>query len=165
MNPEVSEPEDDKDELIIRYWKAMQFDSKNLPAPQALDVDDTYQPCVRKYSYFEDGTGRSITKSQLDQIRTYVTEVFVTLNNNHHDLIKGKGFWKELSKGLKDAFWKELHIKFPFFQYCDDNWKGRKFIVNYYCCWYVSSIEKGQDASSGFKLEEDTGDASTSPVV
>lgn len=163
-NPEVSEPEDDKDELAIQYWIATQFDSKNVPAPQYHDIDDTYQPCARKYSYFEDGTGRSISKSQLDQFRTYVTEVFVTLNNDHHELIKGKGSWKELSKGLKDAFWKELRIRFPFLRYCYDNWKGQRFIVNYYRRWYVSSVEKGQNASATFKLEEDNGNGLSSPV-
>lgn len=157
----VSEPEDDWDALTIQYWKASQFDSKNVPAPKPYD--DTYQPCARKYSYFEDGTGRSIAKSQLDQFRSYVSDILVTLNNDHYELIEGKGFWRELSKGLKDAFWKELRIKFPFLRYCDDNWKGQKFIVDYYRRWYLSFVEKGQDATS-VKLEDNTRDLSTSPV-
>jgi hypothetical protein len=163
-NPKVLELKEDRDELMVQYWKASQFDSKNITPPQPHDMDDTHQPCAKKYSYFEDGTGRSITKSQLDQFRTYVTEVFVTLNNDHYELIEGKGFWKELSKGLKDAFWKELRIKFPFLRYCDDNWKGQKFIVDYYRRWYLSSVEKGQDAASSIKVEDDSGDVSTSPV-
>lgn len=163
-NPEVSKPEDDRDELAVQYWYATQFDSKNIPTPNPRDIDATHQPCARKYSYFEDSTGRSISKSQLDQFRSYVTSVFVTLNNDYHDLIKGRGFWRELSKGFKDAFWKELRIKFPFLRYCNDNWKGQKFIVDYYRRWYVSSIEKGQDTSADFKLEEDAEDASTSPI-
>jgi hypothetical protein len=163
-NPKDLEPKDDRDKLTVQYWKASQFGNKNIPVPQPHDMDNTYQPCARKYSYFEDSTGRSIAKSQLDQFHTYVMEVFVTLNNDHYKLIEGKGFWKELSKGLKDTFWKEVRIKFPFLRYCDDNWKGQKFIVDYYRCWYVSSVEKGPDAASSVKLEDDTGDVSTSPV-
>ncbi|KAI0294456.1 hypothetical protein BC826DRAFT_968848 [Russula brevipes] len=161
-NPEVSEPEDDRDELVVQYWHATQFDSKNISAPEPHGIDATHQPCARKYSYFEDGTGRSISKSQLDQFRSYMTTVFVTLNNDHRNLIKG--FWRELSKGFKDAFWKELRIKFPFLRYCNNNWKGQKFIVDHYRRWYVSSIEKGQDASAGPKLEGDAEDVSTSPI-
>ena len=164
MNAKVLEPEDDRDELMVQYWKASQFDRKNIPPPQPRDIDNTHQPCARKYSYFEDGTGCSIAKSQLDQFCTYITEVFITLNNDHYELIKGKGFWKELSKGLKDTFWKELRIKFPFLHYCDDNWKGQKFVVDYYCHWYLSFIEKGQDAASSVKLEDDSGDVLTSLV-
>jgi hypothetical protein len=163
-NVKINEPEDDRNKLTIQYWKASQFDSKNVPAPKPYDTDDTYQPCARKYSYFKDSTGRPIAKSQLNQFRSYVTDLLVTLNNDHHELIEGKGFWRELSKGLKDAFWKELRVKFSFLHYCDDNWKGQKFIVDYYRCWYVSSVEKGQDATSNFKLEDDTGDVSTSPI-
>ena len=164
MNPKVLEPKDDRDELTVEYWKASQFDRKNIPPPQPHDVDDTHQPCARKYSYFEDGTSCSIAKSQLDQFHTYITEVFVTLNNDHYELIKGISFWKELSKGLKNTFWKELHIKFPFLRYCDDNWKGQKFVVDYYHLWYVSFIEKGQDVASSVKLKGDSGDMSTSLV-
>lgn len=131
-NPKVSEPKDDKDELIVHFWNAREFDSKSIPASTSSNTDSTYQPCAQKYSYFEDGMGRSITKSQLDQFCSYITDIFVTLNNDHQEFISGKGFWKDLSKGLKDAFWKELRIKFPFLRYCEDNWKGQKFVVDYY---------------------------------
>jgi hypothetical protein len=163
VNPKVSEPEDDRDALIIQYWSIRDFDTKSIVS-RPHDTDPTYQPCAKKYSYFEDGAGHSITKSQLDQFCSYVMDIFVTLSNDHNNLIKGKGFWKELSKGLKDAFWKEARIKFPFLRYCDDNWKGKKFIVDYYRRWYVSVIEKGQDSRSTTKIEDNTRDISMAPA-
>jgi hypothetical protein len=131
-NLKVSEPKDERGELIVQFWKAREYDSKTVLASTPPDIDDAYQPCARKYTYLEDGTGHPISKSQLDQFRSYITDIFITLNNDHHEVITGKGFWKDLSKGLKDAFWKEVRIKFPFLCYCDDNWKGQKFVVDYY---------------------------------
>ena len=51
-NTKVSEPKDDRDKLTIQFWKASQFDSKNVPAPKPYN--NTYQPSSAKTRFASD---------------------------------------------------------------------------------------------------------------
>ena len=82
------------------------------------------------------------------------------VHNEQPNLIEAKGYWQDLSKSFKDPLGKEICIKFPFLCYCNQNWKGNKFVVNWYYCWYQSYILKSD--KDGIKVEEDTSLASSS---
>lgn len=49
----------------------------------------------------------------------------------------------------------ELYRRFPFLQYCDDNWKAEQIAMDNYPSWYNSWCKKTNTAGSGAGIKDE----------
>ena len=63
--------------------------------------------------------------------------------------------WRSASMLVIRSYHDEMYRRFPFLQYCDDDWKAEQIAMDNYPSWYSSWCKKSSKAESGANIKDE----------
>ena len=101
------------------------------------------------FAEFEDGT--IVDGHVAGNIRRCARSAWVYLANKGEAPPK----WRSASMLIIQSYHKEMYRRFPFLQYCDDNWKVEQIAIDNYPSWYTSWCKKMNSAGGGANIKDE----------
>ena len=102
-----------------------------------------------RFAELEDGT--VVDGHVAGNIRRAARSTWVHLANNGEAPSK----WRSASMLVIRSYHEEMYRRFPFLQYCDDNWKAEQIAMDNYPSWYNSWCKKKDKAESSANIKDE----------
>ncbi|KAM6490938.1 hypothetical protein JOM56_013642 [Amanita muscaria] len=128
------------DYLYVQFWTFKEYDDNAKDNMEDNTLSD-------KIAYLEDIKGKSVDMRRVKTIRSELRGIFKQIFNNLPRAIEPT--WTRYDTIFQDAVYKHLRVKYPEFMLCEDNWKARSFMSNWYSNWMknLKKTEKGNDSA------------------
>ncbi|KIL64523.1 hypothetical protein M378DRAFT_162963 [Amanita muscaria Koide BX008] len=114
------------DYIYVQFWTFKEYDDSAKDAMEDTALSD-------KIAYLEDVKGKSVDIRRVKAIRSELRGIFKQISNNLARAIEPT--WTRYDTYFQDAVYKHLRVKYPEFMLCEDNWKARSFMSNWYSNW------------------------------
>ncbi|KAM6499665.1 hypothetical protein JOM56_005173 [Amanita muscaria] len=114
------------DYIYVQFWTFKEYDDSAKDAMEDTALSD-------KIAYLEDVKGKSVDIRRVKAIRSELRGIFKQISNNLARAIEPT--WTRYDTFFQDAVYKHLRVKYPEFMLCEDNWKARSFMSNWYSNW------------------------------
>ncbi|KAM6489412.1 hypothetical protein JOM56_015129 [Amanita muscaria] len=117
------------DYIYVQFWTFKDYDDSSKDGINGME--DT--ALSDKIAYLEDVKGKSVDIRRVKAIRSELRGIFKQISNNLPCAIEPT--WTRYDTFFQDAIYKHLRVKYPEFMLCEDNWKARSFMSNWYSNW------------------------------
>ncbi|KAM6497829.1 hypothetical protein JOM56_005777 [Amanita muscaria] len=107
----------------VSYWHPSNYHSNGIDSSHLSD----------KIAYLEDENGHIMDKKRVAQICADLRSNFNQIMNNLPRTLQSK--WTQYDIDFQQIVFRYLRTKYEEFTLCDDNWKARSFVSNWYLNW------------------------------
>ncbi|KAM6490881.1 hypothetical protein JOM56_013675, partial [Amanita muscaria] len=142
------------DYIYVQFWTFKDYDDSSKDGMEDTALSD-------KIAYLEDVKGKSVDIRRVKAIRSELRGIFKQISNNLPRAIEPT--WTRYDTFFQDAVYKHLRVKYPEFMLCEDNWKARSFMSNWYSNW-TKNLKKAAKLGAQ-ETEKGKGKATTSAKI
>ncbi|KIL61729.1 hypothetical protein M378DRAFT_179966 [Amanita muscaria Koide BX008] len=121
-----------EDYSSVRFWTLEDFKAKQ--ATLICESDGKKNTLPKKLLFLEDEYGVMIPLSRLSSMRGILKGLFDLLKASLPEILKET--WCQYDTEFQDIVYRELRAHFPELAMCNDNWKARSLLIEWYCNWY-----------------------------
>ncbi|KAM6491491.1 hypothetical protein JOM56_013060 [Amanita muscaria] len=135
----------------VNFWRSKSFKT-NVKYPGEVG---------KRLRFLEDMNGEPMKQKRLDEIRRFLNGAFRELKELMYDLLPKKGWATGADRELMARCHSELARRFPELAYCEDEWKSRALMIEWFPSWQRIHMPEVADT---IKLE-DSGESDSGETV
>ncbi|KIL55133.1 hypothetical protein M378DRAFT_182312 [Amanita muscaria Koide BX008] len=119
----------------VRFWALEDFKANHVML--ICDNEGKKNTLPKKFLFLEDESGAMVPLNRLTSMRGILKGLFDLLKASLPEILKET--WCQYDAEFQDIIYRELRAHFPELALCNDNWKARSLLIEWYCNWYSPS--------------------------